>query len=186
MRIRIILAWRRWLNADDMYQKYALEIMNNVIEKRNIQWCTGMPVIYSENDVMYDIPNIIPVTFRWLMKSGYPGRGGCGIQQESTFWTRELWDCSKGYEIRSYKYAGDIILWRKFAQNAELYIINVIISGFRKHKGQKSDDLEKYKKERGKWTIFNACLKILHIPDVLIVLYAIIGGKKIIKYKDII
>lgn len=174
-----------WLNADDMYQPYAFEVMNRVVEKKECQWCTGIPVIYSENDIMYDLPVIQPINFRWLMKRGYPGKGGCGLQQESTFWTRQLWEKAKGNEIRRYKLAGDIILWKKFAQYSDLYYVNIIISGFRRHLGQKSEDILAYKKERGRWSIFNIILKVLHIPDILACGSALFGNKRVINYKDL-
>lgn len=174
-----------WLNADDMYQPYALEIMNRVIEKKNCQWCTGIPVIYSPEGIMYDVPAIQPTNFRWLMKIGYPGKGGCGLQQESTFWTRRLWELSNGSEIRNYKLAGDIILWKKFAQYSELYYVNIIISGFRRHLGQKSEDTLAYKRERGKWSVLNIIIKVMHIPDILVLGSALFGNKKVINYKDL-
>lgn len=174
-----------WLNADDMYQSYALDVMNRVVEKYNYNWCTGVPVIYDQNGIMYDLPRIFPYSFQWLMKCGYPGKGGCGIQQESTFWTRELWEQSNGKVIKEYKYAGDIILWKRFAQNSELHYINIIISGFRRHPGQKSENTTAYKKERGPWSVSNLILKILHIPDALVLLYAVFGKKTVIEYKDI-
>ena len=40
------------------------------------------------------------------------------IQQESTFWKKELWEKSKGSLIRNYKMAGDFQLWKNFANSA--------------------------------------------------------------------
>ena len=173
-----------WLNSDDMYQPYALEIMNDVISMKKAVWCTGIPVIYSPEDIIYDIPRFIPVYFRWLMRLGYPGQGGCGLQQESTFWTRELWEKAQGDDIKDYRFAGDFVLWRKFSEFADLKTVNIIISGFRKHEGQKSDNKEAYKKERGKWTIINIILKVFAIPKLFSIVYALLGGKKIIRYSD--
>jgi len=174
-----------WLNADDMYQKNALEIMNKVVSKGLAKWCTGYPVIYDERDAIINFQNHRQISYRFLMKRGYYGFGGCSIQQESTFWTRELWEKAKGEDIRQYKLAGDFILWKKFAQYEDIRFLDVIISGFRKHSGQKSEDRSAYRAEIGKEKIFCKIIRLLKIPQMLAV-FGYKAKKKSIDYFSLI
>ncbi|WP_343246857.1 glycosyltransferase family 2 protein [Diplocloster hominis] len=175
-----------WLNADDMYRPYTVNMVINIMSNPDILWLTGYPVIYTENGVMYSANTILPIPFRFFMKIGYPGKGGCGFQQESTFWKKSLWESANGSAIRKYKYAGDILLWKKFAHHSDIYITDVILSGFRKHPGQKSEDKISYNRERGKWSVINIFLKIFHIPEFCSNIYALHGGKRLIRLKNLV
>lgn len=174
-----------WLNADDMYRPYTVHMVLNLMSNQDIHWLTGFPVIYTENGVMYSASTILPIPFRIFMKMGYPGKGGCGLQQESTFWKRSLWETANGPDIKKYKYAGDFLLWKRFAHYSDIYITDIVLSGFRKHSGQKSEDKISYNRERGKWSVFHIFLKISHIPELCSNLYALFGGKRLIRSKNI-
>ena len=50
--------------------------------------------------------------------------------------------------LSSLKLAGDYYMWHRFSTEAELFIVNTHISGFRIHPGQKSEDKPAYKKEK--------------------------------------
>ncbi|MCM1175368.1 MAG: glycosyltransferase [Blautia sp.] len=160
-----------WLNYDDMYMDNAFEIVNTVFEHSSVQWLTGMPQIYDSNGTVYYISRMIPVYFRWAVRHGYSSRGKF-IQQESTFWRRDLWNrADAGRVIRSYKLAGDYWLWREFAKYAELRTVDVPLSGFRRHKGQLSENKDAYQKEIGHISIIKKIigrvllrsLEIIHI-----------------------
>lgn len=136
-----------WLNSDDMLMPWAFEVMQKVISKTNAQWCMGFPTYWGEKNVNRCQFRISAYT-RWAIKAGlHDGRILPFIQQESTFWTKELWIKSNGGLIRNYKMAGDFQLWRNFAKYETLYKVNSTISGFRQHEGQKSSDKEKYYSE---------------------------------------
>jgi hypothetical protein len=68
------------------------------------------------------------------------------IQQEGTFWTRELYERAGGLN-RSLKLAGDFDLWRRFALFAELLAVDRPLASFRSHGRQISAEREKYYSE---------------------------------------
>lgn len=65
------------------------------------------------------------------------------------------------------------------------YVTDFILSGIRKHPGQKSENREAYNKERGPWTLSNIILKILHVPEVVSDYKAKYGNKYIIRATEI-
>lgn len=147
-----------WLNADDSYMPHAFDSVVTVMKDRNIQWCTGLPVMLTEDGRMYKIPKVLPVYLQCFLKKGYmDGRVYRIIQQESTFWTKDLWNKAGGVDAQ-YQYAGDYWLWRKFAQYEKLYTLDTILAGFRKHKGQKTDNIEAYMNEVGSLTLYKKIL----------------------------
>lgn len=83
-----------WLNSDDMYMPWACEVVASVMSKTNIKWCTGIPTIYNKKGVQtLAFSRLVPVYPRKYIAMGYfDGRVAGFIQQESTFWTKELWD----------------------------------------------------------------------------------------------
>ncbi len=65
---------------------------------------------------------------------GAEGNWG-GIQQESTFWRRGLWDRVGGFDP-AYRLAGDFALWVSFYQHAELMCTVAPLGGPRVHRDQ--------------------------------------------------
>ncbi len=168
-----------WLNYDDMYMDNAFEIINTVFEQTAVQWITGIPQMYDSNGIIYYTSPIIPIYFSWAIKYGYSSSVGY-IQQESTFWHRNLWNLSNGSRImRSYKLAGDYWLWREFAKYAELRTIDVPLSGFRKHKGQLSENVEGYRKEIGHVSFIKKIIGKVFLR-LLEIIYVFFDSKKII------
>ena len=66
---------------------------------------------------------------------------GNGIQQESTFWRRNLWLQSGSY-INEKTIACDYDLWLRFSKYSEIYNVNIPLSIFRLHKNQISSKYE--------------------------------------------
>lgn len=139
-----------WLNSDDMLLPWAFEVMQKIMSETDVQWCMGFPTYWGENNVnrcQFRISAYTQIAIKWGL---HDGRILPFIQQESTFWRKELWDKSNGSMIRNYKIAGDYQLWKKFASYTPLYKVNSTLSGFRTHEGQKSEDKEMYYSEVGK------------------------------------
>lgn len=146
-----------WLNSDDMYLPWATYTMERIMQGGKVQWCSGIPAQYNAEGMQRVGIFSIPL-YAWpLLKKGwYDGRRLGWIQQESSFWTRELYEKSGGLNT-DLKYAGDYDLWCRFARHAPLYTTNVVLGGFRIHAGQKSSALEKYRAEQpafDKWDRF--------------------------------
>jgi hypothetical protein len=60
-----------------------------------------------------------------------------GVQQESVFWRRNIWDSVGGFPD-CYRYAGDYWLWTKFASLAPLFAVDAVLGGFCVRSGQLS------------------------------------------------
>lgn len=149
-----------WLNADDMYMPWALETISKVFSQCNVEWCVGHPGFWDDFG-NYRLMEMLPVYKRnWIKMGIYDGRLTYNIQQESTFWTRQLWELSKAESvINKYSCAGDFFLWKTFSNYAKLYSVNAPISGFRVHEGQKSEvERERYYKEVGRLGIIRKIL----------------------------
>lgn len=136
-----------WINSDDIYMPWTLKTVADVFKNSEINWCSGMPAHISKSGFPYfDTKHFI--TFpQYCLKRGWMDgiRLGC-VQQESTFWRRNLYEIVGGIDP-VYKLAGDYALWVKFAEKEKLYSLNTILAGFRIHSGQKSSDKDAYCKE---------------------------------------
>lgn len=141
-----------WLNSDDIYMPWTLSIVNKIFQSSDVRWCCGVPAQINEAGQLY-FPVTQFITFpRYCIKRGWMDgrRLGC-IQQESTFWRRDLYESVGGID-KKYKFAGDYALWVKFAQKEKLYSLNTVLAGFRVHAGQKSENREIYCDEAHKLT----------------------------------
>lgn len=165
-----------WLNSDDIYLPWATQVMETVCSK-GIQWCTCINAHFNKETILYLNPKSYKIYPQKLIAKGMmEGRKLGSIQQESTFWTRELWEKSGGLDI-NYKLAGDYNLWTKFAQFEKLYVTNSVIAGFRIHSRQMSSDKEKYYNEISKLNIYELILSKMKV-------YKIINALLRAKYKS--
>ena len=157
-----------WLNSDDMYMPWATYTMERVCQCKNVQWCMGIPAEFTEDGMQFVPVSRFPIYLSrpCIARGWYDGRRLDWIQQESSFWTRELYEKSGGLDCR-FKYAGDYDLWCRFARYAPLYTTNVVFSGFRRHSGQKSADLEAYREEQGPFGWKEKALRKLRVYQVL-------------------
>jgi len=131
-----------WLNSDDLYHKNAfftvVEIFKNFEE---VQWLQGIPSTFDEKGRTVDVSPLK----RWSKLDYYLGNFEW-IQQESIFWSRELWQKENGRIDTAMKYAGDLDLWLRFFRHEKLYTTSALLGGFRQRsKNQLSlDFIEDY------------------------------------------
>lgn len=157
-----------WLNADDYYFPWTLQVVARTFEKKKIHWLTGIPSVTKRFDDTWLpclAPNLPVVYHRGMLCRGiYDGRTMYFVQQESCFWSRELWDKSGGLDSR-YKMAGDYFLWKAFAREESLYTVHCNLASFRVHEGQKTDDISVYYKETGrrKYPVIFSSLVLLYL-----------------------
>lgn len=162
-----------WINADDFYMPWALSTVSKAMEEYpNVKWITGIPSNMDANGNLYFRSGFSVNTYnqKCIAKGQHHGRGKGTIQQESTFWRKELWEQVAGLDSK-YKYAGDFDLWRRFAQFAPLYTVNTVLASFRTHDNQKSSNYVAYCNEIEEyctwgnffWWVAN---KIFHIKRV--------------------
>lgn len=118
-----------WINSDDLYVPNAFfgvaQIFN---EFPKVKWLMGIPREYNEQGVM--MSRITLPWGRWS-KYRYYTYDFQFIQQESTFWKRELWEKAGSKMDLNYKYAGDMVLWLRFFRFEKLHTTTATLAGFR-------------------------------------------------------
>jgi len=136
-----------YINAGDLYSPQAFEIVNKLFCEKSIQWLTGISTIYNENGHIVSFQ--VPFKYRThLIQRGFYGQRLPFIQQESTFWDKELNKTIDLDRLKQFKYAGDYYLWKQFSTKAQLQIVEAWLSGFRRHSGQLSNThIDEYYKE---------------------------------------
>lgn len=138
-----------WLNSDDMFMPWTLQVVDMVMKDKKVKWITGLPSHFNEEGINYMPISYNAVIDSWFIRHGWmEGRKLWAIQQESCFWTRELYEKVGGID-QQYRLAGDFHLWVKFAQCTELYTVNSVLAGFRIHRGQLSGNKSAYYAEIG-------------------------------------
>jgi glycosyltransferase involved in cell wall biosynthesis len=135
-----------WLNSDDMLVPGALATVGAVFAdlREEVEWVTGLPGWWDESGHPAGIATAPRYRRDWIEAGYYEGRLLGWIQQESTFWTRGLWDSAGGRVDASLRYAADFELWRQFARHAPLRLVDAQLAGFRSHDAQKTVALEGY------------------------------------------
>ena len=155
-----------WLNTDDIYMPWTLQVIASVFEDEKYQWCTASQSAYvTENDSFYFRTRTVgPKSYsqKNIAKGYHDGRILPYIQQESTFWTRDLWKKSGGLQTK-YRLAGDYHLWKTFANYEPLYTLNTILAAFRIRKGQLSSDSNAYTNELPKLSLKGKLLQKTHL-----------------------
>jgi glycosyltransferase involved in cell wall biosynthesis len=143
-----------WLNSDDMLTPWALRTVESVFRARpEVRWLTTRFLL------MMDETDMVIGSRRmegYNAKAFYRGRNHpvdrrfftSVIQQESTFWRRDLWKQAGARMDLSLKTAGDFELWARFFQHAELYALNVPLGCFRFQRDSiTSTQMEAYDRE---------------------------------------
>lgn len=133
-----------WLNSDDMYLPWAVEIAVNYLSQDGIDWITGHPARWDEDGILYYVNPLQPHYRRkWIKNGWYHGRALGWMQQESMFWTATLWE-EKGGFPDGVELAGDYYLWRQFAEESDIVQVGTVLSGFRRHDEQLTANIETY------------------------------------------
>lgn len=132
-----------WINSDDILHKRSLFAIADIFFNKEIQWLQGYPnVINEEGQIVYHRPPRFS-KYDFYLKDYHDS---IFIQQESTFWRRELWNHSGAYITIKYKYAGDFELWIRFFEHAKLYNTRTFLGSFRIRNGNQlsRDNYKKY------------------------------------------
>jgi glycosyltransferase involved in cell wall biosynthesis len=138
-----------YINAGDYYHKCAFDIVLDLFEQKKINWLTGYTMLYNEKS--YALPQMLPSRYRtrFFNCGMYLDKLPC-VQQESTFWSAYLNSYIDFEFLSSLKMAGDFYLWKEFSNLAELKIVEAYLGGFRRQKGQLSENREAYDREVSK------------------------------------
>jgi glycosyltransferase involved in cell wall biosynthesis len=117
-----------WLNTKNILLHRSLFVVADIFSKiKQIKWLTGLGSMIDNNG------NILRV--RLFRKNIYDYANGKWetIQQESTFWRRELWEETGGTMDMKYPWSFDAVLWAKFFKKTELYHVNTTLGAYRQN-----------------------------------------------------
>lgn len=178
-----------WLNSDDMYFPWTLEEVNAVFSSEKIHWCNAREAYIDKRNRLYFHSKTVGVRAYkqdWIRKGYLDNRVlNAFIMQESSFWTRELWEKVGGVNP-NLRLAGDYDLWKRMAKYEPLYVANTIWAAFRVSKNQLSANSEKYYSEipeMSPWHKFLAKSKILLIFNMFFQPY---NKKYLINMEDVL
>ena len=142
-----------WLNSDDLHLPWTLKVVSDVFSNLpQVNWLTtSMPMTFDVSSIPLYLSPVAYFSRMGILK-GETLQGNDqgfllhGIQQESTFWRRDLWEQAGGRLETEFDYAADFDLWMRFAKHADIYSVTVPLAGFRRHGDQKtSRDMARYR-----------------------------------------
>jgi len=135
-----------WINSDDVLWEGSLNyIAKKFTANKKMHWLQGLPSVINEKEEL--ILQREHVFSPWFFYLSEHRKHFSFIQQESTFWTRELWNKAGGTLNLEYKMAADFDLWMRFFRHQILYCSKKQLAAFRVREGQKSSDKKGYLKE---------------------------------------
>jgi len=118
-----------WISATDQLHLGGLLVVGGVFrDVAEAEWITGRPTWFSDEGMNLGVG----AAEHWSRLRFLMGANRY-IQQESTFWRRSLWEKAGGRVDASRRNAADFELWVRFFRHAQLYPVDAIIGGFRKH-----------------------------------------------------
>lgn len=141
-----------WLNASDMLHINSLFVVGSLFRQLpEVRWVTGRPTILSASGLVVGVAPDLPRWSRLTMLLGtdlyVPGLPGANryIQQESTFWRKSLWEDAGGALSTTYRAEGDYELWLRFFRHDDLYSVDALIGGYRRHEDSlSSSNFDRY------------------------------------------
>jgi len=140
-----------WLNSDDLLLPGALNVVAQVFARfPHVQWITSSYQACVDEEstpvTMHSNRGFSREAFRMGMHAGLYMRYRLSfVQQESTFWRRELWERAGGFVSVEDEPASDFELWTRFFEHAELYAVDTALGMFRYHRAQRTaDDFDRY------------------------------------------
>jgi len=129
-----------WLNSDDMFVPGALGLVNEIFTTfPDVAWITGVPAFWDARGRLIRTAERIPVYGqRYLQRGEHDPRILPGVQQESCFWRKSLWEKAGGRLNTKWTLAADFDLWTRMARHAELVTVATVLSGNRLHREKRS------------------------------------------------
>jgi hypothetical protein len=133
-----------WSPTGDLYVAGALQVVGSAFHLvSELEWLTSAWKVkigeQGDEESRYRIPGFSQKAFRQGLYMTYGNTAArYTIQQQSTFWRRNLWQRSGGRMDDTMKGAGDFELWSRFFAHAELHSLEEPIGIFRTHAGQES------------------------------------------------
>lgn len=130
-----------YINSDDLLQPHSLFTVASIFSKyTQVQWLSGNPNCITEYGQIFYIGSRINWTKFHYLTGNYQF-----IQQEGTFWSRELWNKAGATMSVNLSLAGDMELWSRFFHHAEFFTISAILGSFR-YRSANQKTLEQFDK----------------------------------------
>jgi glycosyltransferase involved in cell wall biosynthesis len=118
-----------WINSDDFLHHKSLFIIAKIFsDLPKIQWVQGLPNVANNED------NIVYIRqYRQYSQLDFLSdyKSQQWIQQESTYWTKSLYQKAGNKIEIKYKLAGDFDLWMRFFQFEKIYAFNGLVGTYR-------------------------------------------------------
>lgn len=172
-----------YINSDDLYFPNAFQAVSEIFDDfPSVKWLTGINTVCNGNGQITNLTIPFKYSRKIIQKGGF-GTVLPHIQQESTFWRKNILNDIDLNELSSYMFAGDFYLWKNFSLKNELYIIQSSIGIFRYHKMQLSNIHEiEYSNEFRILADKKNILDYIHMY-LLKILWLLPGGLKKVKNK---
>jgi hypothetical protein len=127
-----------WLNSDDMLHPGALITMVEAVSSNpDIHLFTGYPCVWDESDRLKMVRGESPEWSYEYFERFDPEGPNHYMQQESTFFTRQIWEKVGGLDC-SLDLAADFDLWLRMSRHTQIAKLPRLIGGFRQHGHQRS------------------------------------------------
>ena len=141
-----------WIGSDDLLMPWSLNCVSSYLaQEPQCQWLTGVPAMVDAEGRLLWMAQVAPRYRRaWIKRRWYSPIGLGIIQQECTFFKRELYEKAGGLKPCAWmKNAGDFDLWCRFARHAELHQIGILLAAYRMHARNLTGDGSNYFRESG-------------------------------------
>jgi len=147
-----------YLNSGDFYLPSAFDTIHTAFDDVDTSWLTAIAIHYGPNQMITMADPPLRYSSDLIRKGAYGTRLPY-IQQECTFWKRELLENVDLNRLARFRLAGDYYLWWSFAASHSLDVIHSIAGGFSIQPGQLSQDKCSYHKE------IDSFVSPLHLKD---------------------
>ena len=138
-----------WLNADDSYFPWTLNTVAEIFTiNPSVNWISGINAFINEQRLLTNVSTHPGAKTQNAILNGWYRKEVYGyLLQEGMFWRRHLYFESGGLD-KSYKYAGDFELWKRFAKYSDLVTIAIPLAGWMRRKsGLYLGSPDKYRSE---------------------------------------
>ncbi len=163
-----------WINSDDILMENSLHLVSKLfLDTSQVKWIQGLPTVINEDgDIVFQRQQVFSKFHFYLLNHE---NNFSFIQQESTFWSRELWKEAGGKLNEQFEIAADFDLWMRFFNIEKMYCTDFTLGAFRVRTGQKSGDKETYLEE-AKHSL-NTNFKILKKRDQVLITFLLFLAK---------
>lgn len=125
-----------WLNSDDKLCPWAIRTYVNVFQQcPQVEWLTSSEQIFWSRAGfpahLWRIDGYARNAFYRSRNSDRNHYFRFHTMQEVTYWRRSLWEKAGGRMGTDLKIAGDLELWARFWEHAELATVNALVGGYR-------------------------------------------------------